>query len=574
MAEEAVVRIILEGSGGAVRITGGGGGGTESTPGGGGAGGGGGHRRSATQAGGGDEFDPFAEANKRYLAERRRAQVQSAYEDLFGAEAEGKLPFNAASEAAKIRDQKLRRAEVQAELDKIMPPEPEAAFDPVAEAKKRREAELRRARVNAAYENLYEGIGEALPAEAEVKRQGETLLDAILRFRGSLTGAFGSLAGVILDVIAAVRDFEKASLKEAEKFSSGVKTKATVASKPVEPLGAIGKAVFPASAPLAGSGVPGYELKEIPLKAPKEPYTKPIFENLTGQEGAPSFAEIKGTLFPIENKRAAPPAGKPPATAAAGTPAPEVPPEAAGGAEGAGGFMASAGAVGAIVAAAVAVAKVIQGAVMGVTRANIGAALMAADANPDPAVPIMKAGEGIAAFGEKLFYVNPALGLMAQITGEATAGLGKFMQALDGITQRYGPLSAQISVAQAQADIRLALGDLRRAQEIAPEMARFIMAKSDLQDKFENIKIELLKRLVPAVTAILEQLTLLVPDAKSTTNAVEVLFPLLGALDLLGQINAAINEGNRPDPGDWDPTTAVLKGYTFGRNEGVRVPNR
>ncbi|MBX9677148.1 MAG: hypothetical protein K2X38_00195 [Gemmataceae bacterium] len=99
-----------------------------------------------------DDFDPMALAQARIERERKMRLVDEAYREL--APPPPDLPFDPAEAARKRveREENIRQAE--AEYKKLKPPEPEPAFDPLEAAKRRVEREEQQALAEAEYRKL------------------------------------------------------------------------------------------------------------------------------------------------------------------------------------------------------------------------------------------------------------------------------------------------------------------------------------------------------------------------------------------------------------------------------------
>jgi hypothetical protein len=106
-------------------------------------------------------------------------------------------------------------------------------------------------------------------------------------------------------------------------------------------------------------------------------------------------------------------------------------------------------------------------------------------------------GAAVVAFGAILYES----GLLGKILGELGKSFGALIQEIEGHVQRYGEFNPQIALAQAQSEMIGMMNDIRRAQEIAPDLVRYIKARTDLEQKYEDMKIRILQQLMPLVTA-------------------------------------------------------------------------
>jgi hypothetical protein len=183
-----------------------------------------------------------------------------------------------------------------------------------------------------------------------------------------------------------------------------------------------------------------------------------------------------------------------------------------------------------------------------------GAAGTATAAGAGAAGTSAAAGAGVAAAAGP---VGIALAALAVAAIAAVVALKAIVSAADDMADRYGQYSPEIAQAQAIAEIRQTMGDLRRAQEIAPEMAKYIIARVDLQQKWEDIKVRLMKAVLPIATAILRAIEFLMPIVEVAAAGVEF---LLAPINMIAEaIAELLNLGKKAsEPEIVDPTSQIF----------------
>lgn len=503
-----------------------------------------------------ETFDPVAEAQKRIEAEKRRQQVQDAYQQL-------------------------------------NPQAPEVPFDPTKEAEKRREAEARKVQIDKAYENMYGTAKRTESVFDEAFSLAKTL-------RGSIGGAFGTIFGAALDIWAI---FDERNKQERD------------AAAQLELM------TFPVSKPAQPSPVAPVEVQPPAPPTPSIPQLPDVSQDVGGQEVTqqePSMPSAKKTQLvpssvnvapktqltpstqptaPVPQPKATPTptpqptTAKPPvATPPAKPPIPPVNAGAGASAAGAGaagaagaGAAASAGAGGAgaatgsaIAAAAGPVAiimavKEISDALIAGTRTfvnnvqSLASNFVSADASVSTSIETV---------GKATESVSNKFGILGAAVNQSITSFGAFMRTLDGVADRYANLSPDIAVAQAMSDVRQILGDFQRAQRIGPQLARYIQQQSEVQQRFEDIKIKLLMAIMPAVTKILELIELGLPVIDTGVTAVTsfttaTVSPILELVTIIRQIQRLLS-GQTDAPMIDDPTTTILR--LFGPNS-MQIPN-
>ncbi len=209
-------------------------------------------------------------------------------------------------------------------------------------------------------------------------------------------------------------------------------------------------------------------------------------------------------------------------------------------------------------------------------RAVTSFAVSLVSASPDPAIFVNAFGAAVEQAGSLLVAAGVASGGFAVAIGAAVSILGEFMHAMDGMVERYGQYNPEIALAQAQAEVRQMMGDIRRAQEAGPNLVRYIQQRSDMQQKFEDAKIRMMNTLMPVALNLMEILTNLMP-------AVELAVKEIGsALSFLGDINkilGSIDKNTKKQQDDisglenFDFLRMIKEGFVLpSEDRGVRTP--
>lgn len=174
-----------------------------------------------------------------------------------------------------------------------------------------------------------------------------------------------------------------------------------------------------------------------------------------------------------------------------------------------------------------------------------------------PAVQML--GDAASKAGEKLESFAPVTGYAIVAIGETTKALGNVMAALDQTAQKYSEYNSQIAMAEAQNEASTMLADINRANELGPELSRYVDAQSNLQTKYEDAKVQILERILPIISTILETVTMVIPSGETIGAAINTLTDPLGTIasaiaDLIGMQRA----DKLPDV--QDPTDLLFRG--------------
>lgn len=186
---------------------------------------------------------------------------------------------------------------------------------------------------------------------------------------------------------------------------------------------------------------------------------------------------------------------------------------------------------------------------------------------PTAGVPAKPADTGaVEGLSEAASKATTSLGVFAVGLGAAVAAMSGIMKAADEAGERYGQYSATIAVAQAHADVRHTLNDLRRAHENAVDLAKYIEARSKMQEKWEDIKIKLLTDLTTVIVPVLGGLEGILSGDLNTIISGAVgaavgslagpLGTIAGGITGIAMAQREMVDAARPEPKD--PTTLVL----------------
>ena len=95
----------------------------------------------------------------------------------------------------------------------------------------------------------------------------------------------------------------------------------------------------------------------------------------------------------------------------------------------------------------------------------------------------------------------------ASMVGAAVTAVSAVVGTANEMANKYAQYSPEIAQAQALAEVREMMGDMRRAREGGAELAEFVKAQSEMQNQWENVKMAVMKKLVPVVSGILKVLS-------------------------------------------------------------------
>lgn len=178
--------------------------------------------------------------------------------------------------------------------------------------------------------------------------------------------------------------------------------------------------------------------------------------------------------------------------------------------------------------------------------------------------PDANAARSVEALGENISRLNP-------IIGEMTSAFGRLMGTIDGVATRYAEFSPEIAQAQGAAEIRQTMGDLRRGQEAGGDLARYVEMQSNVQQKFEDVKIKVLLKILPIVEVIGTILGEAVSAGSNITDAItSVAIPLNALVAVSRWIAGNQEDANRPEV--TDPTNIIINLQTGAVGPGLTPP--
>lgn len=184
----------------------------------------------------------------------------------------------------------------------------------------------------------------------------------------------------------------------------------------------------------------------------------------------------------------------------------------------------------------------------------------------------MKEAAAATELGDAAGAAAAKMGMLVPAVGAAVVAFGAITGALDESVKRYAEVSPVVAQAQAQAEIKNVLNDIRRGQEHGSELARYVRSQAEMQQKFEDAKMKLLVKLAPVIEAIFGTLGDIM-DAVSVLGNLTSIFDVIAAP--LNSIASSASESvsmQRDDrfPDAEDPTEVLFK----NGKDGIQVPNK
>ena len=107
---------------------------------------------------------------------------------------------------------------------------------------------------------------------------------------------------------------------------------------------------------------------------------------------------------------------------------------------------------------------------------------------------------------DEMSHLAKQIPLVGQFYGAVIDGLHSFANALDGTARKLAPFNAELSAAVAQSNIRQLQGDIRRAEMLGPDLAKFMDAKSKASQNLQDQMARLLVMTLPRMTNIMDTL--------------------------------------------------------------------
>ena len=122
------------------------------------------------------------------------------------------------------------------------------------------------------------------------------------------------------------------------------------------------------------------------------------------------------------------------------------------------------------------------------------------DKKEDPYATVTGVAGAMAKFGGAI----PVIGAAVVAIGAAVSIVSSLMNSINRMADNYAQYNPEIAQAQSLVEIRKTLNDMRRAQESGGELAKFIEAQGRMEQRWEEIKLKLLMVIIPTLTNILE----------------------------------------------------------------------
>lgn len=434
-------------------------------------------------------FDPLEEAKKRVRKEEQRAQVQAEYNKLKPPElTPPDPPFDPVEAAKKIIEREERRAATEKEYAKLKPPEPpvlEPAFDPAEAAKKRLEREKQRTEVDAEYAKLNPPEPPPNAHELALKRlEAEKKRQEVEREYQKLNPPVPRPEFDPMEVAKKRRDSERraAQVQDAYEKEYGEQSKRGSLDLIFAKISTLRGTLGGLLGTTVGAGLDIFHLmRREQFEQEKKDKRKQLLKE-ADEASATKFADVADKYD-----------ADPRSTTMAGS-----------------------------ISSALSLAKKGFGVGDKPSKSKSPDLPSASSLAPAPedgtgidrGEDPYKATTGIAGAIEKFGGYVPVIGAAVISVGAAVSVMSSLMNSVNRMAENYGQYSPEIAQAQALADIRKTLNDMNRAYKSSDEMSKFIEAQSNMEQRWEDIKLKIMMVVIPILTDILDTVARLLSIAE------------------------------------------------------------
>jgi hypothetical protein len=176
------------------------------------------------------------------------------------------------------------------------------------------------------------------------------------------------------------------------------------------------------------------------------------------------------------------------------------------------------GQMGGIPGAAMSLVGALKGGPVGIATAAWKVGSMVADASAnlvtsmgEVATGFIKLGgvDAVGAVGSGMQNIGKQLGpfgIGLQVAGAALQAFTSIVNAVSDYAKKLSEYSPVLAQAEAQAELRQIMGDIRRSREAGPQLARFVEARSRFEQSWEDLKVRFITMIEPLLTRVLELL--------------------------------------------------------------------
>ncbi len=148
----------------------------------------------------------------------------------------------------------------------------------------------------------------------------------------------------------------------------------------------------------------------------------------------------------------------------------------------------------------------------------------------------------MAAGGPVGMVVGAALLISAAVVKAGVDFGAAVVGAADSFAEKAAGLHGGVASAQAQADVASLMGDIRRSDMMADQLADFIKAQSGLEQSFEDFKAQIVQSLLPTIINIMEGLKGIIDSYIQNQESIRAAFyeGLNNLIDFVNRIADAI----------------------------------
>jgi hypothetical protein len=113
-----------------------------------------------------------------------------------------------------------------------------------------------------------------------------------------------------------------------------------------------------------------------------------------------------------------------------------------------------------------------------------------------------------------------AFGTLIRQLGVAGQAFASLIDQVDSFVERYSQYSPGIATTQALAEVQMLVSDFRRAQEATPALMEYIKVRTELQQHVEDMKVRFLVRITPLLIKGMQAVDAILPVLEKVANGV------------------------------------------------------
>jgi hypothetical protein len=156
-----------------------------------------------------------------------------------------------------------------------------------------------------------------------------------------------------------------------------------------------------------------------------------------------------------------------------------------------------------------------------------------------------------------LAAVVPVVGALAAAVAATVLVIKRLNSELNREADTYSNYNPNVAQAEAMAELRRTINDMRRANESGSDLSKFIEAQSKASESWEDFKLRFMESIMPLMEGLMEFIEVALPVLQVILTPLEMMLKFLSWIYRLGKEWRDGQDTDMGNPFDFDPRTDI-----------------